>query len=190
MQNLLNSLTTADLNSKIRVTTVVAMSVLGPSYPPSTGAFSDEVTGVMSPIFSFLSSNSYPFLANVYPYFAYTVNPGQIALPYALFTSKGPVVQDGNLSYQNLFDAMVDTLYSALEKTGGSNVEIVVSESGWPSAGSGAATLQMPRLVNGTPKRPGKPIEASVFAMFNEDATERNFGLFFPNKDPVYPIFN
>lgn len=206
MQNLFNSLTAAGLSSKIRVTTAVAMNVLGPSFPPSTGAFSDEVMGVMSPIVSFLSRNGSPFLANVYPYFAYTENQGQIALPYALFTSEGPVVQDGNLSYQNLFDAMVDTLYSALEKTGGSNVEIVVSESGWPSAGSDAATVANAQTYvhnfiahatsgNGTPKRPGKPIEAFVFAMFNEDlkpgdATERNFGLFFPNKDPVYPIFN
>jgi hypothetical protein len=44
----------------------------------------------------------------------------------------------------------------------------------------------------GTPKRPG-PLEAYIFAMFNEnqkngDPTERNFGLFYPNKSPVYPI--
>ncbi|CAN6483561.1 unnamed protein product [Victoria cruziana] len=192
MQNLLNS-TTAGLSSKIRVTMVVARSVLGPSYPPSTGAFSDDVMGVMSPIVSNLSSNGSPFLANVHPYFACTVNPGQIALPYALFNSEGPIVQDGNLSYQNLFDAMVDTLYSALEKTGGSSVEIVVSESGWPST-CVHNFIAHATSANGTPKRPGKPIEAFVFAMFNEDlkpgnATERNFGLFFPNKEPVYPIF-
>ncbi|CAN6466978.1 unnamed protein product [Victoria cruziana] len=188
-QNLLDSLTTAGLSSKIRVTTVVAMSA-------------DEVTDMMSPIVSFLSSNGSPFLVNVYPYLTYTANPGQIPLPYALFTSEGPVVQDGNLSCQNLFDAMVNTLYSALEKTGGSSVEIVVSESGWPSAGSDAATVGNAQTYvhnfiahatsgNDTPKRPGKPIEAFVFAMFNEDlkpgeATEGNLGLFFPNKEPVH----
>ncbi|KAF3789986.1 Glucan endo-1-3-beta-glucosidase acidic isoform PR-O [Nymphaea thermarum] len=179
------------------------MNVLGSSYPPSQGAFSDEMATVMSSIVSFLSSNGSPFLANVYPYFSYTGSPGQIALPYALFSGDAPVVQDGTLSYHNLFDAMVDALYSALEKAGGASVWIVISESGWPSAGSDAATVENAQAYvnnfishvtssDGTPKRPGQPIDAYVFAMFNEDqkpgdAVERNFGLFFPSMLPVYP---
>ncbi|XP_031498553.1 glucan endo-1,3-beta-glucosidase-like [Nymphaea colorata] len=206
MQNLLKSLTAASLSSSIRVSTVVSMSVLGSSYPPSQGAFSDVTAAVMSDIVSFLSSNGSPFLANVYPYFAYTGSPGQIALPYALFAGDAPVVQDGALSYHNLFDAMVDALYSALEKAGGSSVGIVISESGWPSAGSDAATVANAQAYvnnfishvtsgDGTPKRPGKPIEAYVFAMFNEnqkpgEAVEQNFGLFYPSMQPVYPVFN
>ena len=44
----------------------------------------------------------------------------------------------------------------------------------------------------GTPKRPGV-LETYVFAMLNEnqkpgDPTEKNFGLFYPDMQPVYPI--
>ncbi|EMS55419.1 Glucan endo-1,3-beta-glucosidase GIV [Triticum urartu] len=124
-------------------------------------------------------------------------------LNYATFQPGATPVRDaGNgLIYTNLFDAMVDALYAALERAGAPGVRVVVSETGWPSAGGFAATPENARAYNqglidhvarGTPKRPG-PIEAYVFAMFNEnmkpgDETERNFGLFYPNKLPVYPM--
>lgn len=45
----------------------------------------------------------------------------------------------------------------------------------------------------GTPKRPNAYIEAFIFAMFNENlkpaGVEQHFGLFYPNKQPVYPLF-
>ena len=139
-----------------------------------------------------------PLLANVYPYFSYIGNKAQIDINYALFTSPGTVVQDGGNAYQNLFDALVNTLYSALESAGAGSVGIVVSESGWPLAGGDAANAQTynQNLINhvgqGTPKRRGA-IETYIFAMFNEDRkpgaeTEKHFGLFNPDQSPAYPI--
>ncbi|PRQ46967.1 putative glucan endo-1,3-beta-D-glucosidase [Rosa chinensis] len=44
--------------------------------------------------------------------------------------------------------------------------------------------------MEGTPKRPDEPIEAFIFAMFNENhkpkGEEQHFGLFYPNMEPVY----
>ncbi|KAK9988785.1 hypothetical protein SO802_029024 [Lithocarpus litseifolius] len=48
---------------------------------------------------------------------------------------------NGSLQYQNLFDALLDSLYSALEKAGAPNLQTVVSESGCPSEGDSAATV-------------------------------------------------
>ncbi|WRX34677.1 Glycoside hydrolase family 17 - like 10 [Theobroma cacao] len=201
MTNVHNALAAVGLQDQIKVSTAVASSVIGTSSPPSAGSFSDTSSPFITPIISFLASNGAPLLANIYPYFSYTGDPTNIGLDFALFTAPGVVVQDGQYSYQNLFDALVDSLYSALEKTGGANVNIVVSESGWPSEGGNAANVDnagkyyrnlINHVTQGTPKRSGQAIETYLFAMFDENLKaagfEQHFGLFLPNRQPKYQI--
>jgi hypothetical protein len=177
-------------------------STVNLSYPPSAGAFSTSAGPYINPIVQFLATTGAPLLVNVYTCFSYIDNPQHIDLGYALLNPKGPAVQDGDLNYHNLFDVSLDALYSALERAGGLNVEIVVSETGWLSMGNDAATFShaedyyqnvINHIANGTPKRPGRPIETYLFAMFDENQkggaeTERHFGLFFPNKQPKYQL--
>ncbi|KAI7728452.1 hypothetical protein M8C21_000157 [Ambrosia artemisiifolia] len=190
------------LKNQIKVSTSIDTTLIGANYPPSQGAFRDEYRAYIDPIIAFLVANNAPLLVNVYPYFSYVDNPVDISLAYATFTSPGIVVQDGAHGYQNLFDAIVDVVYSALEKAGGPWVEIVVSETGWPSDGGFAATFDNARayLTNmvaharwGTPKRPGRAIETYLFAMFNENnkepQIEKNFGLFYPNQQAKYNLY-
>ncbi|XP_030531443.1 probable glucan endo-1,3-beta-glucosidase BG4 [Rhodamnia argentea] len=190
----------------VKVSTAVAMGTLGSSYPPSSGAFSNEARADMVGIIKFLSNTKSTLLVNVYPYFAYASDPTHVKLDYAQFTAPGPVVKDGDLSYSNLLDAMVDAFYWAMEKEGVSSVDVVVSETGWPSAGNGVFTTpQLAQTYNqnfvkkvlakrGTPKRPGHYLEGFIFAMFNEDqkppGVERNWGLFYPDGTPVYHVFS
>ncbi|CAO2167688.1 unnamed protein product [Urochloa humidicola] len=198
MRNLNGALTAAGLGN-IKVSTAVQSGVIANSFPPSSGVFAQ---GYMVDIARYLASTGAPLLTNIYPYFAYRGNPRDISLGYATFQPGTTVRDNGNgLSYTNLFDAMVDAVVAALEKAGAPNVRIVISESGWPSAGGFGASVDNARKYNqglidhvgrGTPKRPGS-LETYIFAMFNEnqkggDETERNFGLFYPNKQPVYPI--
>ncbi|KAL4607193.1 hypothetical protein ACB092_09G157000 [Castanea dentata] len=201
IQNLNNAITASNL--QIKVSTVIDMSLLGNSYPPSAGSFSDSASSYINAIISILVSINAPLLANVYPYIAYTSDPTNIKLEYALFTSPGIVVQDGNLGYQNLFDAILDCLYSALEKIGGANLTVIVTKSGWPSDGDSGvvATIDnagtyyknlISHVNNGTPKKPG-PLETYLFAMFDEDQkgpvkTEKHFNLFSPTKEPKYQL--
>ncbi|KAK8938374.1 hypothetical protein KSP39_PZI011399 [Platanthera zijinensis] len=202
MSNVAAAIRAAGLS--ILVTTAVSTMVLGTSYPPSQGAFSRETSQVMGPIVSFLASTSTPLLVNIYPFFAYSGDPENVRLDYSLFTTNDAVVRDSNLGYSNLFDAMVDSVYSALERVGGSQVPLVVSETGWPSAGgANGATVDNARIYNnnlvkhvnskvGTPKRPGKELEVYMFAMFNEnlkpEGTERNLGMFYPDMTEVYSM--
>ncbi|KAG8377695.1 hypothetical protein BUALT_Bualt08G0059500 [Buddleja alternifolia] len=200
LRNIYNAISAAGLGNRIRVSTAVETGLLGTSYPPANGAFRSDVNGYLSPIIRFLASTGAPLLANIYPYFSYIGNPRDINLQYALFTSNGIVVP-GGVTYQNLFYAILDAMYAAVERSGGQNVQIVVSESGWPSAGSSVATVENSRLYNtnlirrardGTPRRPGRAIETYIFAMFDENQKnpeiERNFGIFRASGQPKYPI--
>lgn len=188
---------------RIPVTTTTGVYLLASSYPPSSGDFSAEVKPAMQEISSFLTTNGYPLLVTVYPYFAYIGDPSHIPLSYALTNSTEVVVRDGNLEYRNLFDAMTDAMYSALEKVSGGSVEVVICETGWPSKGNGEpTTIELAQTYNqnlvkhvlstGTPKKPGNKLETYIFAIFNENQkpgeAEQNFGLYYPDMTEVYHI--
>uniref|UniRef100_A0ACD5WJ60 Uncharacterized protein n=1 Tax=Avena sativa TaxID=4498 RepID=A0ACD5WJ60_AVESA len=202
MKNLNAVLSAAGLDD-IQVSTAVRMDVLSSSSPPSSGTFKD---GYIKDVLAVLNSTyatglTVPLLVNVYPYFAYTGDTKNIDLNFALFQPSSTVIRDNNgLNYTNLFDAMVDAVYAALKREN-LVVPVVVSESGWPSDGGVGASVTNARtynqnlvnhIRNGTPKRPYW-LETYVFAMFNENQktgaeTEKHFGLFNPDKSPVYPI--
>lgn len=202
--NIFNAIRSAGLQFQIAISTSIGMSLLGNSYPPSDGAFRGDVRSYLDPIIGHLAYAGAPLLVNVYPYFAYSDNPKDISLSYATFNSPSPVVTDRGRGYQNLFDAMVDAVYSALEHAGQGSLKIVVSESGWPSRGRRTGTspenaqtylrnlVRRARSGVGTPKRPGAALDIYMFAMFDENQKgsdeEDSFGLFYPNKQPKYNL--
>ncbi|OVA20426.1 Glycoside hydrolase [Macleaya cordata] len=196
---------------KIKVGTPLAMDVLESSFPPSNGTFRSEIAvPVMKPLLQFLNRTKSFFFLDVYPYFPWAQNPGNINLDYALFSGKltytDPVT---GLLYTNLLDQMLDSVVFAMTKLGFHNVRLFIAETGWPSGGDidqiganiyNAATYNrnlVRRLAAkptyGTPARPGWVIPTFIFALYNENqktgpGTERNWGLLYPNGSPVYEI--
>ncbi|KAI3458144.1 hypothetical protein Pfo_014807 [Paulownia fortunei] len=201
MQNLDSALISAKI--AIPVSTAVSMGVLSVSHPPSQGLFSPAAAPVMTQVTTFLQSKHSPLLLNAYPYFPRIMFQANVGLDYALFEDTATPDPDDPFTYRNLLDAMVDAVHAALEKAGGPDVEVIVSETGWPTEGSSDASIENAKIFNnnlikhvssgkGTPRRPGKLIEAYIFSLFNEDlkpdGVEQHWGLYYPNMTEVYHI--
>lgn len=208
MKSVYTALGNLGLNKQVYVTTAHSLQILGTSFPPSSGTFREDLAEYIQPILNFHAQANSPFLINAYPFFAYKDSPNSISLEYVLFQPnpgfKDPVT---NLNYDNMLYAQIDAVYSAMKAMGHTDVIVQISETGWPSKGDPnevGATVENAGLYNrnllrrieekqGTPARPSVPIDVYVFALFNENlkpgpASERNYGLYYPNGNPVYDI--
>ncbi|CAN6829252.1 unnamed protein product [Brassica oleracea] len=147
-------------------------------FPPSSGSFSPNFRIFIAPVINFLVSKKSPLLVNIYTYFTYVNNMRDVRLEYALLTPSETVVTDGSNTYRNLFFAILDTAYVALEELSGGAVKFVVSESGWPTAGGTAASVYNARTyvknliqtVNsktGSPRRPERVTETYLLLDFD-----------------------
>ncbi|KAE8687451.1 putative Copper binding protein 5 [Hibiscus syriacus] len=208
VKNVYNALDKLKLSHVVQVTTAHSQAVFGESFPPSSGAFKDNVVQYMKPLLEFFSQVGSPFCLNAYPFLAYMDNKDQIDINYALFLpTEGTDDPKTKLHYDNLLDAQIDAAYAALENAGFGKMEIIITETGWASHGDeteAAATASNARTYNynlrkrlakmkGTPLRPKNVVKAYVFAIFNENmkpgpTSERNFGLFKPDGSISYNI--
>lgn len=208
MQSIHTALINLKLDRQVTVTTAHSLAILETSYPPSSGAFREDLKGCLSPILDFLSKTCSPFLINAYPFFAYKANPKQISLDFVLFQPNDGIVDPGNnLHYDNMLFAQIDAVYAALGSLGYKKLPVQISETGWPSKGDddevGATTenakkyngnlLKLVSQKKGTPAMPNYDLNIFVFAMFNENlkpgpTSERNYGLFKPDGTPAYGL--
>ncbi|XP_073063196.1 glucan endo-1,3-beta-glucosidase 14-like [Primulina eburnea] len=208
MQTVYGALSNLGLSKKIIVTTAHSFGILSNSYPPSAGAFRQDLAEYIESILNFHAQTDSPFLINAYPFFAYKDDPEQISLSYALFQpNSGMIDPSTNLHYDNMLYAQIDSVYSAIKALGHTDIQVKVSETGWPSKGDQnevGATPENARLYNGnllrrieqsqgTPGKPSVPVDIYFFALFNEDLkpgplSERNYGLYYPDGTPVYNI--
>ncbi|XP_062231495.1 glucan endo-1,3-beta-glucosidase 14-like [Phragmites australis] len=208
MQAVYQALVDLGLGGQVNVSTAHSVNILASSYPPSAGAFREDIAQYIHPLLNFHAEVGSPFLINAYPFFAYKASPGSVSLPYVLF-EPNPGVRDPstNLTYDNMLYAQIDAVYAAMKAMGHTDITVRISETGWPSKGDDdevGATVQNAAAYNGnlmkriamgqgTPLKPDVPVDVFVFALFNEDmkpglASERNYGLFYPNGTPVYNL--
>ncbi|MBA0850600.1 hypothetical protein Goshw_002375 [Gossypium schwendimanii] len=203
MQNLHSALFEASLDRRIQVSTPHSLGIISNSSPPSTAMFRQGYdTYVLKPLLSFLSATNSPFMVNPYPFFGCSLD----TLDFALFRPNAGVLDEntGHV-YTNMFNAQLDSVFSAMKFLGFDDVEIVIAETGWPSTGDStqvgvdakSAAEYNGNLIRhvisgaGTPLMPNRTFETYIFALFNEDlkegpTCERNFGLFHTNMTPVY----
>lgn len=209
MKNIHSALVKSNLHDTIKISSPIALSALQNSYPSSSGSFRPELIGtVFRPMLDFFRQTGSYLMVNAYPFFAYESNSDVISLDYALFRENPGVVDAGNgLRYFSLFDAQIDAVFAAMSALKYDDINIVVTETGWPSQGDsnelGASVANaaayngnlVRRLLTGggTPLRPQANLTVYLFALFNENkkngpTSERNYGLFYPNEEKVYDI--
>ncbi|CAK9188275.1 unnamed protein product [Ilex paraguariensis] len=203
MRSLHTALKLANLTD-IQVSTSHSLGILSVSVPPSSGRFRrgyDRV--IFGPMLEFHRQTNTPFMVCPYPYFGFTDK----TLDYALFKPNDGILDETTgIRYTNMFDAQMDAVYSAMKRLDYGDVDIVVAETGWPSAGDPnqpgvslenavSYNANLVRHVNsglGTPLMPNRTFETYIFSLFNEDlkpsTSERNFGLFRPDFSAVYDV--
>ncbi|OIT33651.1 PREDICTED: glucan endo-1,3-beta-glucosidase 14 [Nicotiana attenuata] len=208
MQGVYRALVNLGLSNDIYVAHAHSAGILGNSFPPSSGSFRQDLAEYIHGILNFHAQTKSPFLINAYPFFAYKDSPDQVPLDYVLFRpNAGTIDPITNLKYDNMLYAQIDAVHSAVKAMGYSDIQVKVSETGWPSKGDPnefGATPENAAQYNGnlfrriqqnqgTPAKPSEPIDIYVFALFNENlkpgpASERNYGLYYPDGTPVYNI--
>ncbi|XP_076918066.1 glucan endo-1,3-beta-glucosidase 14-like [Bidens hawaiensis] len=208
MKTMQEALVSLGLNKQVYITTAHSLQILATSFPPSQGAFREDMVQFIKPILDFHAQVDSPFFINAYPYFAYKGDPNNVKLEYVLFEpNEGLVDPSTNLKYDNMLYAQIDAVYAAIKALGHTDVEVKISETGWPSKGDeneAGATVQNAGIYNrnlmqrmqqgeGTPARPSQPIDIYIFALFNENekngpTSERNFGLYYPDGTLVYNL--
>lgn len=208
MKSVYNALVNLGLAQQVTVTTAHSFNILSNSFPPSSGTFSQGLIQYIQPLLDFHAQIKSPFLINAYPFFAYKADPKNIPLSYVLFQpNSGSVDPISNLHYDNMLYAQIDAVHFAIKALGHTDVEVRISETGWPSKGDpdevGATPenagiynsnlLKRIQMKQGTPANPSVPIDIFVFALFNEDMkpgpiSERNYGLYYPDGTPVYNL--
>ncbi|KAG2657431.1 glucan endo-1,3-beta-glucosidase 7-like isoform X2 [Panicum virgatum] len=229
MRNVQAALAGLGLDGAIKVSTPVAFTALKKSWPPSEGAFQDDIAqSVMRPMVAFLRQTGSPFMINVYPFRAYLDDPQHISVAYWTFQPNDGVVDpDTGRRYYNLYDAQMDAVRYAIrsvspgsvrasvttQDAGGNDDDILLTSSeigcsDWKIpkkhcknfangliahtlGASSARAKHTSGLLDSVGAGAGAT-SAYIFALFNEDKksddSERNFGLFYPDMQPVYDV--
>ncbi|CAA0841406.1 Glucan endo-1-3-beta-glucosidase 3 [Striga hermonthica] len=211
LQSIHAALVASGRGAHIFVSTPLPSSLILDAFPPSQAFFNRTWTPVLLPLLTFLQSTGSPLMLNVYPYYDYMRARGAIPLDYALFQpllhSNEAMDPNTQLHYANVFDAVVDAAYFAMEYLNFTNIPILVTETGWPSSGGqdepdatteNAATYNsnlIRHVLNGTgtPKHPRVGFGTYIYELYNEDLrpdpiSEKNWGLFTGDGVPVYSL--
>ncbi|XP_051128162.1 glucan endo-1,3-beta-glucosidase 1 isoform X2 [Andrographis paniculata] len=209
IESLYSALVAANLHQQIKISTPNSASIILDPFPPSQAFFNQTFTPIIIQLLQFLSRTQSPLMMNLYPYYVFMQNKGVVPLENSLFKpltpSKEMVDPNTLLHYDNVIDAMIDSVYFSMKNLNVTDVVVLVSETGWPSKGDSKepyATIDNADTYNsnlikhifdrgGTPLHPEISSSVYIYELFNEDLrspplSEANWGLFYANTTPVY----
>lgn len=159
---------------------------------------------LLRPLLQALNASGSVMMMNIHPYGVYRDHARTMDVGFATGSSSNSDSSSGSNGYTSLLDQLHDTLVTALAKAGHPEMEIVVGETGWPSAGGvGASAANACRYVRstvgrtaraGTPLRPGKGVELYLFEAYDEagktvfGGIEPHWGVLREDGEAKYPV--
>ncbi|KAK2982734.1 hypothetical protein RJ640_025150 [Escallonia rubra] len=196
--NIQTALIKANLENKVKVVVPCSYDAFqSDSGLPSKGHFRSDVNKTMIELLTFLNKHRSPFFVTISPFLSYYQNKKNISLDFALMKETARSHNDSHKIYKNNFDLIYDTLVTALLTAGSPQIDIVISQIGWPTDGAANATSSiaevfMKNLMDhlhtkpGTPRRPkDPPMETYIISLLDEDqrsiaigSFERHWGVF------------
>ncbi|KAI3676379.1 hypothetical protein L1987_85985 [Smallanthus sonchifolius] len=195
--NIEAALIRAKLSKNVKVVIPCSFDAFGSeSGHPSTGHFRPDINKTMIEVLGFLTKTRSPFFVNISPFLSYYQNKN-ISLDFALFKETARPHNDTRRLYKNALELSYDTLFTALTVAGFPNIDIVISQIGWPTDGAPNATASNADIFTkglldyfhkrkGSPLRPRvMPLEIYIYTLLDEDQRnitagnfERHWGLF------------
>lgn len=197
--NYIKALVPASIKFSAIVNTV---SILGDSYDarthPSDCKVMDWYVQLLTSLQD-LNGSPIPIFVRIMPYFLLT--EGIPLVNYLLYDGTEPYMIDGKYWYRQVFDAMIDSIFCAVNDAGFSKMEMYVV-SGWPTKGpKPEASFAKAKIYNhnllkhvgkSTP-RENKPAEILVYSLVDEDKLEttvnefKHLGTFLPWQNMTFP---
>jgi len=176
----------------VQLTVPFSYDFMAVSYPPENGVFTSSTIGTVTTVAEILANNSWPFFVNIYPYFAFVAE--QVPQAYGLLETSDTI--DG-IFYLNLLAAQVAALRAALLRVdatlNATTLPIVVSETGWPTAGGPTANVALAAAYVNNAVAYSSTQPLYLFEAFDEldkpgAAIEGHWGLLTEDGAMKYPI--
>ncbi|CAN4090058.1 unnamed protein product [Withania somnifera] len=172
----------------IRTTTAHGMDVLKITKFPSEADFRDDIKVLMLESLAEFNRTGVPFALILFPiHFVKEVLNYTMEFAF-LDNNSGFKIQDGNVTYTNAVELMIDSVAWAITKAGYPNMKIMIAQIGWPTDGYLHANIKNAERFHkgllkfiaskkGTPLKPG-PIDIYLHSLCDENTFNTMFGTF------------
>ncbi|KAK3030458.1 hypothetical protein RJ639_039143 [Escallonia herrerae] len=193
-ENIIDAVFEQQIGDKVNITIPHFTDILKPNITkPSEGEFHPDYRIPILRNLALLKKVGSPFMINLYP----LLHLRQYGYPleFGFFEDrKNFTIKDGEHVYTNVFDAVYDTVISAIRREGYS-LDVIVGQVGWPTAGDEWASpetaerfydgfLMKMAMNKGTPLHP-EPLEAYIYSLVDENSRnisrstmDRHYGIY------------
>ncbi|MCD7464694.1 hypothetical protein HAX54_053242 [Datura stramonium] len=166
----------------IKTTTAHGMDVLKVTKFPSEADFREDIKELMLESLVEFNYTGAPFVLYMFP-IHFVKDILNYTMEFAFFDNKsGFKIEDGNITYTNAVELMIDSVAWAIRKAGYPDMKIMIGQIGWPTDGYPHANIKNAREIS-QGDRDEYPTQAkgivkmpNRWCKFNEDRSKMDLG--------------